>query len=207
MMVMSRRLHRAFGNVAAEFSSPLADHIRSIGPIEITSRKHRGLTHFLSRVIVGQQLSTVAARTIWARLEAAAQRSNTRVPHYFVARNLKRMRACGVSGNKAKALIKIMQAAESGELTARRLKQMTPEQRVAALAEIWGVGPWTVDMAMIFYFGETDIWPSGDVAVFKTFQRFVPPRARNGGAGYAARFAPNRSYLAMYMWRITAIDP
>jgi DNA-3-methyladenine glycosylase II len=71
--------------------------------------------------------------------------------------------------------------------------------------EIWGVGQWTADMLGIFYFGERDIWPDTDLAVWKTLQRLTSRRRKTTLT--AAKFSPQRSLLAKYMWRIADASP
>ena len=74
-------------------------------------------------------------------------------------------------------------------------------------APLPGIGPWTADMISLFYFREPDIWPLGDLAVRKTFERFVAEQSRFDLTGAAELFAPHRSLLALYLWRITDAMP
>jgi DNA-3-methyladenine glycosylase II len=54
-------------------------------------------------------------------------------------------------------------------------------------------------MLAIFYCRELDIWPEGDLAVVRGLKRFARRRQPNR---IAALFAPYRSLLALYMWRL-----
>ncbi len=54
-------------------------------------------------------------------------------------------------------------------------------------------------MMAIFYFHEPDIWPEGDLAVQRGFRSYI---GRRKPAKAALLFAPNRSLLALYMWRL-----
>jgi DNA-3-methyladenine glycosylase II len=51
----------------------------------------------------------------------------------------------------------------------------------------------------IFYYHDTDIWPEGDLAVMRGFKSYI---GRKKPAKAAQLFAPNRSLLALYMWRL-----
>ena len=53
-------------------------------------------------------------------------------------------------------------------------------------------------MVAIFFYGDPDVWPEGDVSVQKTLQRFVGDKA----LVVADRCSPYRSTLALYLWRI-----
>ena len=170
---MSRTLHREFINTAATFSKPLATDLRAAGPITIPDRRGRGLSQFLARVIIGQQLSTKAAATIWDRLLVAAKSSGDGIPAFFDPANEDALRACGVSNNKARALYAIHEAKRDGILEPRKLRRLDIEARHARLIELRGVGKWTADIANLFYFRETDVWPDGDLAVVKVFDRYL----------------------------------
>ncbi len=204
---MTPELHRRFVATAGRISPALQRALADIGPLTLPDRRRNGLVPFLARAVVGQQLSTRAASSIWGRVETTLQERGSRIPDFFCETNAPRLSACGVSGNKIKALCSIATAHAQGHLSPERLKKMNLEQRYAHLQAIWGVGPWTADMAMIFYFQELDIWPAGDIAVRTTFSRFVLEEGAMPVPEAAALFAPHRSLLALYMWRIVALVP
>lgn len=199
---MTPKLHRQFLSIANGFSPELRQHMRSLGPVKMPNRKHLGLPQFLARVIIGQQLSTKAAHTIWSRIKLAADEADERIPHYFREANVGALRACGASGNKAKALLAINAAHAQGRLAPAKLRRMDFDERCALLLDLHGVGQWTVDMASMFYFGDTDIWPEGDLAVARTFRGYLSARQLRKMDELVAAFSPNRSYLALYMWQI-----
>lgn len=204
---MTPELYRQFTATAGGISPALRRALEDIGPVTLPDRRRKGLVAFLARAIVGQQLSTRAARSIWGRVEDAVREHSGRIPGFFCERNASLLRTCGVSGNKIKALCSIATAHAEGSLSLNRLKKMNPEQRSAHLQTIWGIGPWTADMALIFYFREPDIWPEGDITVRNTFSRFVGDAGAVPAREAAALFSPHRSLLALYMWRIVERMP
>jgi DNA-3-methyladenine glycosylase II len=207
MPVMTPKLHRRFVKLSGEFSPQLQQHIKRVGPIGLDSRKHLGIAQFLARVIIGQQVSTKAAATIWGRVKDAARESDQKIPGFFCEANVNTLRACGVSGNKTKALLAINEACVDRRLSPARLRRLDAEARAATLIDIRGVGQWTVDMALMFYFGETDIWPEGDLSVSRTFSDFLSKKDARRRKKILAEFSPHRSYLAVYMWRVLDNPP
>ena len=193
------RAHQRLLACARALSRPLADAIELVGPISPRPSDDQGIGHFLSRAIVGQQLSAKAARAIWERVSAAASQANMRIPE-FAEECTDDLRACGVSANKVKSLQSVRLAEREGMLREDHLQQMTPDEKAQRLVAIWGIGPWTCDMALIFYFRDPDVWPEGDVAVQQTFTSLL---GRTEPARAAAKFSPYRSYLALSMWRVT----
>ena len=158
----------------------------------------QGFGRFLSRAIVGQQLSAQAARSIWARVTSAASQANLEILE-FAEEFPDDLRACGLSANKVKSLQSVRSAEREGLLREDHLQQLKHDEKVQTLMTIRGVGPWTCDMALIFYFRLPDIWPEGDVAVQRTFTSLIGRRSPNKAA---AKFSPYRSYLALSMWRM-----
>jgi DNA-3-methyladenine glycosylase II len=191
-----RKVHRRFVETAQSLSPALAEAITRLGPQKLPSRADLPFTEYLCRAIVGQQLSTIAARTIWRRVVESA--NGRPLLDQFHEGNAERLRACGMSGAKVKAVCAIAEMDRTTGLDAEVLSALSHEERSARLTAIWGVGQWTADMMSIFYFGDPDIWPDGDVAARKTLTRLTSPRRKT--VLTAARFAPYRSYLALYMW-------
>ncbi len=192
---MDPELHRRLIAVARGVSSALAAHIAA-APIWFPERADMGVAAFLARAVTGQQVSAAAARAIWSRVEAAA---GDRLADFFRAENEAAMRRCGLSGNKIKALCHIGAAHAAGLLDSAEIRALDHAARSARLTEIWGVGQWTCDMLGIFYCRELDIWPESDLAVARGLKRFV---RRRKPERVAAVFAPHRSLLALYMWRL-----
>lgn len=196
---MSPELHQRFIETAEWVSLKLQNVLQEIGPIAFPDQMERGLTFFLGRAVVGQQLSTHAARTIWMRIEEAASKHGCSVPEFFREERFQILQKCGASGNKVKALLSIRKAHEQGMLSPAYMETMTALEKASHLQKIWGIGKWTADMASIFYFQELDVWPEGDSAVQRTFRMFVDEASV---VDAAKAFSPYRSYLALYMWRI-----
>jgi DNA-3-methyladenine glycosylase II len=200
---MSAEIHDRFITISQDLSPELAAAIARIGPLELVPRRDAPLPERLCRAVAGQQLSVKAAASIWGRVvESAGDKSL--IDHFAIV-DPQVLRDCGLSGAKAKAMGAIAAAALAGELDAEVLGGMETAARTQRLTQIWGVGQWTADMLSIFYFGDADIWPEGDTTARKTLERLTSARRKT--VRTAARFAPYRSYLALYMWRQADAKP
>ncbi|PWE17502.1 DNA-3-methyladenine glycosylase 2 family protein [Marinicauda salina] len=194
---MSAEIHARFIDTAAGVSPALAEAIETLGPVTLPDRTGAPFPVYLCRAVAGQQLSVKAARTIWGRVEASA--GARPLLEHFHEQNEDALRACGLSGAKTRTICAIAEAARDGRLEADELAALDSAERARRLTALWGVGQWTADMAAMFYFRDPDIWPDGDVAARKTLEKLTSKRRKT--ARTAARFAPHRSYLALYMWR------
>ena len=194
-----RKIHSRIVDEALAVSTELAVALKQAGPVTLLRRSSRALPDYLCRVVVGQQLSTGAARTIWGRVEQLARDEGVSVVKLARDDSARSLRKCGVSRQKIAALTDIARAYCERRLGVTRLERMSHEERSVRLCEIRGIGQWTCDMTSIFYFGDPDVWPSGDLSVTQELGRFVS-EARMADA--LERFRPYRSYLAVSMYRL-----
>lgn len=194
---MSEAIHTRFVAIARDMSPELADAIDRTGPVQLAPSQDMPFPDRLCRAIAGQQLSLKAAATIWGRVVASA--ADKSLIEHFAEAEPEALRACGLSAAKSKAVRAVAEAAIAGQLDVAALSELDHRDRAQHLMAIWGVGQWTADMMSIFYFGDPDIWPDGDVTARKTLEKLTSPRRKT--VRTAARFTPHRSYLALYMWR------
>ncbi len=189
-------VYRHLVGAAADLSSELEAALIRLGPLEFPRRDSESFAHYLCRAIAGQQISVKAAQSIWKRVEASA--AGGELLDHFLIENADVLRACGLSGAKTKTIITIADTHRNIGLDTDELRSLSVAERSARLTAIWGVGQWTADMMNMFYFGEPDIWPDGDVAARKTLERLTSKRRKTVRS--AERFKPYRSWLALYMW-------
>ncbi|MEM6434092.1 MAG: DNA-3-methyladenine glycosylase 2 family protein [Cyanobacteria bacterium P01_D01_bin.115] len=196
-MNAASEIHDRFITIAHDLSPVLAEAIARTDPIALLPHQDAPLAERLCRAVAGQQLSIKAAASIWGRV---VERANGKaLIEHFATTDPQTLRDCGLSRAKAKALGAIATAALAGELDAEVLRGLGTSNRTQRLIQIWGVGQWTADMINLFYFGDPDIWPDGDTTARKMLERLTSTRRKTTRT--AARFAPYRSYLALYMWR------
>ena len=192
----SDQVHRHFIETADEFAPDLAEALRRLGPQDFARRDDLPFPEYLCRAISGQQISVKAARSIWARVVASAE-GRSLVEH-FAACDGQGLRQCGLSNAKVKTIQGIARHHLDAGLDVHVLRPLGAEQRAERLTALWGVGAWTADMMNMFYFGEPDIWPDGDVAARKTLEKLTSKRRKT--IRTAERFRPYRSWLAIYLW-------
>jgi DNA-3-methyladenine glycosylase II len=116
----------------------------------------------LLRTIVGQQVSVAAARSMWAKLEAAYG-SPPDLERLLTASD-EDLRAAGISRQKAGYIRSLAQLVISGELDLGALPQ-DDEEAIALLTRIKGIGRWSAEIYLLFAEGRADIFPAGDLAV------------------------------------------
>jgi DNA-3-methyladenine glycosylase II len=116
----------------------------------------------LLRTIVGQQVSVAAARSMWAKLEAAFG-SPPDLAALLKASD-EDLRAAGMSRQKAGYIRSLAELVLTGELDLDKLPA-DDEEAVALLTRIKGIGRWSAEIYLLFAEGRADVWPAGDLAV------------------------------------------
>ena len=116
----------------------------------------------LLRTIVGQQVSVAAARSMWAKLEAAYG-SPPDLKTILKASD-EELRLAGLSRQKAGYARSLAELVLSGELNLSHLPK-DDEEAIALLTRIKGIGRWSAEIYLLFAEGRTDVWPAGDLAV------------------------------------------
>ena len=116
----------------------------------------------LLRTIVGQQVSVAAARSMWAKLEAAY--GSPPDLNKILKATDEELRLAGLSRQKAGYARSLAGLVLSGDLDLDRLPA-DDEEAIALLTKIKGIGRWSAEIYLLFAEGRTDVWPAGDLAV------------------------------------------
>ena len=157
----------------------------------------------LVRAIVGQQVSASAARAIYGRLTGLFG-DRTPTPRELLGTDPGALRAAGLSGAKVAYLRDLAERIEDGDLDLERLAEQPDEEVRAQLLEVKGLGPWTVDVFLLFHLGRPDVLPVGDVGLKRAVQRAYALDELPGPAELeriAEPWRPHRSLACLYLWR------
>lgn len=185
--------------------------IDAVGADGIAPRRERPDDHYgaLVRAIVGQQLSTKAAATIYGRLTDRFG-GRTPTPAELLADDPDGLRSVGLSGAKASYLRSLAEHVVSGELELERFEDMPDEEIAAELIAVKGLGRWTVDMYLMFHLDRPDILPVGDLGIRRAIERAyglpgLPDPAQM--TKIAEPWRPHRTLACRYLWRSLDNEP
>jgi 3-methyladenine DNA glycosylase/8-oxoguanine DNA glycosylase len=151
--------------------------------------------------IVSQQISTAAARTIFARLRETL--GGTVGPAPIVAASVEDLRAAGLSGAKARSLRDLAERVLDGRLSFERLAASDDATALAELDAVRGVGPWSAQMFLLHALRRPDVFPAADVGLQRAAQSAFALARRpteDELAERAERWRPFRSYAAALLW-------
>jgi DNA-3-methyladenine glycosylase II len=163
----------------------------------------------LARAIVGQQLSTKAAASIWGKLQAQFG-DRTPAPEELVAADYDDLRSAGLSNAKVTYVQELARRVDSGELELDRFPELADEDVIAELIEVKGIGRWTAEMFLIFHLGRPDVMSAGDLGIRRAIQIAYGLEGLPGPTDLdriAEPWRPHRTLACLYLWRSLDNEP
>jgi DNA-3-methyladenine glycosylase II len=194
----------------------MAALIERVGKIDLETRLRRRSEErpadaygALLRSIVGQQLSTKAARTIYLRVLEIFDGS-TPGPERLLEASEADLRGAGLSGRKVEYIRDLASHVLSGELELERLDELSDQEVVAEIVAVRGLGQWTAEMFLLFHLERPDVLSGGDLGIRKAVQieyglgeMPAPQRVLEVGEPWR----PHRSLASLYLWESLAAVP
>ena len=160
----------------------------------------------LCRTIVGQQISTKAADSIWLRFEEKCKKKI--IPETILKLPSRSLKSAGLSRQKVSYLKNIAKSFKNKSFNIRDLKKMDDDLAIDYITKLKGLGVWSAQMFLMFNLNRPDIFPTKDIGLIRAishkYKTSYPPSERflnkisKMHSGY-------RSVLTWYMWR--SIDP
>jgi DNA-3-methyladenine glycosylase II len=187
----------------------MAALIERVGKIDLEKRLERrgeerpaDASGALLRAIVGQQLSTKAARTIYLRVIDIFGGS-TPSPEQLLEASEEDLRAAGLSGRKVEYIRDLASHVLSGELELERLDELDDEAVIEEIVAVRGLGRWTAEMFLLFHLRRPDVISGGDLGIRKAIQieyglEQMPSPTEVESLG--ERWSPHRSLASLYLW-------
>ncbi len=157
----------------------------------------------LTAVIIHQQLSGKVAQVFEARLLDAC---NGRVePQAIIEIGEPGLRKLGLSASKTRAVLGVAEEVFKGELSFESLGQMSDEEISVRISKMYGFGPWSAHMFLLFSLGRLNVWAPADLGVRKGFAKLYAleemPSIREMHS-IGERYTPLASLATWYLWRV-----
>jgi DNA-3-methyladenine glycosylase II len=200
----------------AKSDPTMAALMERVGKIDLATRLKRRSEErpndaygALLRAIVGQQLSTKAARTIYLRVLDIFD-GTTPSPEQLLEASEADLRGAGLSGRKVEYIQDLARHVLSGELELDRLGELGDEEAIEEIVAVRGLGQWTAEMFLLFHLERPDVLSGGDLGIRKAVQieyglAEMPPPAQVLEIGDPWR--PHRSLASLYLWESLAAVP
>ncbi len=172
--------------------------VERLGPPPLWDREPGFAT--LIHIILEQQVSLASARAAFDKLMLALPELN---PRSFLALGDRQLKEIGFSGQKGRYCRELACAVVDGSLDLDGLAELGDDDVRTELVKITGIGPWTAEIYTLMVLGRPDVWPQGDLALYKAAQNIKGldrPPTRDEFQELGEAWRPWRSVAARILW-------
>lgn len=209
-MLTRRTLRAHFGKT----DPVMAALLEAAGPYRLRPVECDTPFRHLCEAIIGQQISGRAAEAILRRFVALFGTAHDieafPKPELILQQDQSSLRGAGLSASKVIAIRDLAEKTLSGVVPQTDvLRALDDQSIIERLTSVRGIGPWTVQMMLMFQLGRPDVLPTADYGVRNGFR--IAYRRRNLPTPgellrHGARWAPYRSAAAWYLWRAVDLE-
>jgi DNA-3-methyladenine glycosylase II len=154
----------------------------------------------LVHIVIEQQVSIVAARSLFRRIRADL---GDMTPELVADRGITGLHRLGLTRQKAAYCHGLACAILSGQLSLSAIARRDDTTGRAALLSLHGIGPWSADIYYLMALRRPDVWPVGDLALTIALHEVKGLPARpdpRSQLAMSAGWAPWRSVAARLLW-------
>jgi DNA-3-methyladenine glycosylase II len=205
---VARKSAKARREELAAADPMMADLIDRLGPLDLAKRLRRRKEErpadafgALLRPLVGQQISTKAARAIYLRMLGLFDGPPT--PEAMLALTEEDLRGIGFSRRKVEYAHDLAAHALDGSLELDRLAELGDEEAIAEISAVRGFGRWTAEVFLLLHLGRPDVIVGGDLGIRRAIMVEDGLGAMPTPKEVEARaepWRPNRSLACLYLW-------
>ena len=164
----------------------------------MSNPKNKDEFYSLVRIIIGQQLSGLAARTIFSRVENILGKKNI-TPIKIISTSHKQLRECGISNAKINYIKNLSKILLDQPDYFKKIKQKRENEIIRDLCKLKGVGIWTASIFAMGTIGYENIFPYGDTSIKKAIKHLY-------GKNYTAEqiianWSPYTSFGCRVLWQ------
>ncbi|MGI6081207.1 MAG: DNA-3-methyladenine glycosylase family protein [Candidatus Avilachnospira sp.] len=175
----------------------LGEVIERIGPVyrEVDPDLFSSVVHH----IIGQQISTKAQATIWARMRETFGEVNC---ENILKAELSELQSLGMTFRKAEYIKDFAEKVEKGEFDPEEIALLPDDNAIEKLVSLKGIGVWTAEMILLFCLQRPNIFSFDDLAIKRGLRMVYHHRDINKNLfeKYRRRFSPYCSVASLYLW-------
>ena len=157
----------------------------------------------LCEIIINQQLSDKAAATIFARFKRLFPQKKI-TPEVLLKLSAEKIQSCGTSRAKVSFLKDLAKKVLAEELRLDQLNKLSDDLIMKELTKVKGIGPWSVEMFLMFTLGREDVFSYGDLGLknaIKKLYKFKKEPTREQIEKIVEKWKPYRTYACRILWR------
>ena len=155
---------------------------------------NKSLFEVLFNSICSQQIATIAAQSIQFKSISIFKKISLK----NFSSNLKKIDQLPLSGNKKKCITSLINYLSKNKSI--KWKSLTDEEVHSLLINIFGIGPWTIEMFNIFYRGSKNIIPLKDIGFINSYKKYYKDPSLKYLNSNIKKWSPFGTIVTMNLW-------
>jgi DNA-3-methyladenine glycosylase II len=158
----------------------------------------------LVNAIVGQLISTMAAKSIWGRLVSLLKEIT---PQVILNTDISLIKDCGLTNKKTRYIYNLAKAVSLGVFVPQKLYSLSDEEIIKELTKLDGIGKWTAQMILINSLERLDVISYDDSAIRNAMCKLynLDKISIEEFNIYRNRYSPYASVASIYLWKYSSI--
>ena len=179
----------------------IKNEISNNGLLKIT-KQNTDLFSFIVKTIIAQQISNEVAEMLWVRLCSQLEQSSISIKSFKNIRYLKKILIkTKISKSKINYISELYIAMLKKEIDERMLLKKTEDEINSLLMRYKGIGQWTCNMILIFYYKKLNIFPVNDLVIKKTLRKLNLLEEKK--INFQENYSPYLSIFSLHLWKMS----
>jgi len=179
----------------------IKNEIRNNGVLKIT-KQNIDLFSFMVKTIIAQQISNEVAEILWKRLCSQLEKNSISIKSFKNIRYLKKILIkTKISKSKINYISELYIAMLKKEIDEHMLLKKTEDEINSLLIGYKGIGQWTCNMILIFYYKKLNIFPENDLVIKKTLKKLNLLEKKK--ISFQENYSPYLSIFSLHLWKMS----
>ena len=196
----NEKIHDFLINKSRKFPF-IKNEISNNGLLKIT-KQNTDLFSFMVKTIIAQQISNEVAEMLWERLCSQLEQNSISIKSFKNIRYLKKILIkTKISKSKINYISELYIAMLKKEIDERMLLKKTEDEINSLLIGYKGIGQWTCNMILIFYYKKLNIFPENDLVIRKTLKKLNSLEKKK--INFKENYSPYLSIFSLHLWKMS----
>ena len=179
----------------------IKNEIRNNGVLQIT-KQNIDLFSFMVKTIIAQQISNEVAEILWNRLCSQLEKNPISIKSFKNITYLKKILIkTKISKSKINYISELYTAMLKKEIEEQLLLKKTEDEINSLLIGYKGIGQWTCNMILIFYYKKLNIFPENDLVIKKTLKKLNLLEKKK--ISFQENYSPYLSIFSLHLWKMS----
>ena len=179
----------------------IKNEIVNNGVLKIT-KQNIDLFSFMIKTIIAQQISNEVAEILWQRLCSQLESNSISIKSFKNLNYLKKILIkIKISKSKINYISEIYIAMLKKEIDDNTLSKKTEDEINSFLIGYKGIGQWTCNMILIFYYKKLNIFPENDLVIKKTLRKLNLLEKKK--INFQDNYSPYLSIFSLHLWKMS----